>query len=101
MGFTKYDEFGSEEIPENFLVSFTDSVPAIVLRDLLLELIPLGAGYINLVRKEEARYGNYGNTIFIGSYLYEDIENVIIDQKVLNILHSLDENSKASDLVKK
>lgn len=98
LNIVSFKEFGEKELPQNFLVSFTKTFPATIVKEIILELIPHGASYINLVDDEEAVELNYDKSIFIGSYKYEDLSNVSIDEKMLKKIVNLDDKSNILDL---
>jgi hypothetical protein len=100
IGFNSFKEFGNEKIPQNFHVSFTNTVNPIIIKEILIDLIPLGAYSIAIIDDEEAKRKNYGNAIFLGSYLYNNPNKTIINQKILNKISSLNEKSTINDLFK-
>lgn len=97
IGFNYYEEFGEEAIPPNFLVSFSKRISPIIIRDLLFEVIPLGATYANLI--DDHTFEKYGDAIFIGSYLYKKSDKIIIDQKFLKNLATITKESTIFDLL--
>lgn len=97
IGFKTFEEFGGKKVPPNFLVSFSDKVSSQLIKDILVELIPLGASKINLIDEEEEERS--GIAIFIGSYLFNNKSNITIDQKVLDKLAGITENSALSELI--
>lgn len=99
IGFPRYEEFGEEEIPQNFLVSFTKTISPIIVKELLVEIIPHGATYVSLVSDEQRIEREYGDAIFIGSYLYNKPEKTKIDQIFLNKLASVNEKMIITDLI--
>ena len=97
IGFTTFEEFGTNLVPSNFLVSFSKNVSPILIKEILIEIIPLGASMISKI--DEAGEDKWGNVIFVGSYLYNSKKNTTIDQGVLDRLSSITENSVMSELI--
>lgn len=87
IGFTSYNEFGHKTISNPFIVSFGIKVPFDIAKELIFQLLPIGAGMIKLA-KETNEQKNV-NTIYIGSYATNS-DLIRIDEKLIDELNDND-----------
>ncbi len=97
MGFTSIHEFGNKPIPAYFAVAFGRDVPFELAKNMILKLIPLGAGIVQEV-EEEIEWSC--NDIYIGSYA-TNINPVIIDEHFIDKLNVVNEEINFSEFLKK
>jgi hypothetical protein len=91
VGFTKFDEFGANYIPNDFVISFGKSIPANIIREIVTPLSKITDGYVKISTTSE-------NAIVIGSYRYSDKKSKI-DNEFIQKLANASDSQNVLDLI--